>query len=317
MPSGGEIVLPKILSAMPPELAHRERLVAAAGLEARRTCRCRRSSGPRRRGRPSRTRTPCSSRSPVENWPSCDLRCRRSAGRRSSRTWRPGRPAAAAAAVASMTFARSAVAGSSSLDEALSSSGPSSLRVCATHGNAASIVAAVSLTPGRISRAKARVFGNEAFSASSALLAFTSVGPSRRIEALQVGRLATRRPPSSVEVRDQVLELVLVARPGPRSSGSARRSAARGRGPGCPGRRRRRPRVPRRRALAVADGVVERLGAVSPRALGSGVQRPAPRRLVGQRRSPSPSSSLLQVRARVALQRGQHLVELHRGRASG
>ena len=45
------------------------------------------------------------------------------------------------------------------------------------------MVAAVWLTPGRISRAKARVFGNEAFSESRALLAFASVGPSRRIEA--------------------------------------------------------------------------------------------------------------------------------------
>ena len=45
------------------------------------------------------------------------------------------------------------------------------------------MVDAVSRTPGRISRAKARVGGNAALSESNALLALRSVGASSRIEA--------------------------------------------------------------------------------------------------------------------------------------
>ena len=60
-----------------------------------------------------------------------------------------------------------------------------SLRIWSTHGNDASIVAAVSLTPGRMSRANARVGGNARLSEANAALAFASVGASRRIEALR------------------------------------------------------------------------------------------------------------------------------------
>ena len=56
-------------------------------------------------------------------------------------------------------------------------------RACSIHGNAAAIVAGVARTPGRISRAKARVGGNASLSDASAPLAFSSVGASSRIEA--------------------------------------------------------------------------------------------------------------------------------------
>jgi hypothetical protein len=58
-----------------------------------------------------------------------------------------------------------------------------SLRVCAIHGNAASIVAGVSRTPGRISFANARVGGKAAFNDDSAAFALRSVGASSRTEA--------------------------------------------------------------------------------------------------------------------------------------
>ena len=75
------------------------------------------------------------------------------------------------------------MAGESSSASPPSSSWPTSARVCSIHGNAASIVAGVSRTPGRISVANARVGGNAALSESNALLALRSVGASSRIDA--------------------------------------------------------------------------------------------------------------------------------------
>ena len=83
-----------------------------------------------------------------------------------------------------------------------SSVGPSSARVCAIHGNAASIVAAVSRTPGRISRAKARVFGNAALRLSSA-----RVGALQR-RAEQADRARAGSPPARPSRRPCVLKFV-------------------------------------------------------------------------------------------------------------
>ncbi len=75
------------------------------------------------------------------------------------------------------------MAGESSLASPPSSFLPTSARVCSIHGNAASIVAGVSRTPGRISVANARVGGKAALSESNAAFALRSVGSSSRIEA--------------------------------------------------------------------------------------------------------------------------------------
>ena len=83
-----------------------------------------------------------------------------------------------------------------------SSSWPTSARVWSIHGNAASIVAGVSRTPGRISVANARVDGNAALSESKAALALRSVGASSRIEAC-------RLPDSDANVAVVVLRLVI------------------------------------------------------------------------------------------------------------
>ena len=66
--------------------------------------------------------------------------------------------------VPSVNLARSLTAGCRSAIEPPSSLGRTSARVWAIQGSEASIVAGVSRTPGMISRAKARVSGNEAFS---------------------------------------------------------------------------------------------------------------------------------------------------------
>ena len=84
--------------------------------------------------------------------------------------------------VRSVSRARSAVAGDSCCTRPRSSDCPSSSRVCVIHGKLALIVAGVSRTPGRISRANARVLGNELLSEVSALSAVSSVGASRWID---------------------------------------------------------------------------------------------------------------------------------------
>src|SRR5436853_4366606 len=71
----------------------------------------------------------------------------------------------------SVSRARSAVAGESCLTRPPSSDWETSLRVWATHGKEAWIVALVTLTPGRISLENARVGGNAALSAENAALA--------------------------------------------------------------------------------------------------------------------------------------------------
>src|SRR3954466_3968184 len=81
----------------------------------------------------------------------------------------------------SVSLASPAVAGESWRTTPPSSAGDTSLRIWAIHGNAAVIVAGVSRTPGRISRANARVGGNAALSAANARLALSSVGASSRI----------------------------------------------------------------------------------------------------------------------------------------
>ncbi len=84
-----------------------------------------------------------------------------------------------------------------------SSGCPTSARTCSTHGKAASIVAAVWRTPGRISIAHARVGGNARLSDAKAALAIASVGASSLIEA--------RRFPSS-EANAPIVRLKLTIR---------------------------------------------------------------------------------------------------------
>ena len=106
------------------------------------------------------------------------------AGSTTSRRHLEARSVCGSSSVArSTSLARSALAGASSFASPPSSSSPTSACVCSIHGNAASIVAGVSRTPGRISVAKARVDGNAALSESKAALALRSVGASSRIEA--------------------------------------------------------------------------------------------------------------------------------------
>ena len=139
--------------------------------------------------------------------------------------------------------------------------------------------------------------------------------PEQADRGAQVGGLRCGRGHRRVEVRDEVLELILVA---PQALGRAAQPVDEAgqvvvlgpqEGVG-------HDRGPLQRALAVADGVVERLGrALAARAgVGAGVLRLG--RLVGQAR-PQPFEGLLQVGPRVALQRAQHLVELHRRRGLG
>src|SRR3954447_22689554 len=86
----------------------------------------------------------------------------------------------------SVRLASAAVAGESCLTTPPSSCGETSLRIGAIHGNETLIVAGVSRTPGRISRANARVGGNAALSEVNVRSALASVGASRRIEALRL-----------------------------------------------------------------------------------------------------------------------------------
>ena len=134
------------------------------------------------------------------------------AGSTTSRRHLEARSVCGSSSVARSTSrARSALAGASSFASPPSSSSPTSARVCSIHGNAASIVAGVSRTPGRISVANARVDGNAALSESKAALALRSVGAQLADRGPQVRRLARERRRRGVEVGDQVLELVLVA----------------------------------------------------------------------------------------------------------
>ena len=83
--------------------------------------------------------------------------------------------------VASMSEAVSAVVGRSCATRPPSSAGPTSARTCRIQGKDAAIVAGVSRTPGRISRANARVGGKERLRASNARSAWARVGGSWRI----------------------------------------------------------------------------------------------------------------------------------------
>src|SRR5207342_1144864 len=67
-----------------------------------------------------------------------------------------------------------------------SSLGASSFLVWATQGYDTAIIAGVARTPGRISRANARVGGKAALRLANALLALLIVGPSSRMEALRL-----------------------------------------------------------------------------------------------------------------------------------
>ena len=105
------------------------------------------------------------------------------AGRTTSRRHLDARSVCGSSSLArSISRARSVVAGESSLVRPPSSSWPTSARVCSIHGNAASIVAGVSRTPGRMSRANWRVGGNASLSDANAAFAVDSVGASSRIE---------------------------------------------------------------------------------------------------------------------------------------
>ena len=95
---------------------------------------------------------------------------------------------------ASVSCASDFVVGARSSASPRNSSWESSLRISRTHGNDASIVAALSLTPGRISRANARVGGNARLSEASVALAFSSVPGSRPIEVLRLSCSLAKAP---------------------------------------------------------------------------------------------------------------------------
>ena len=81
--------------------------------------------------------------------------------------------------------------------------------------------------------------------------------------------------------------------------------------------RRRRSRCPRSERGAVADGVVQRLGRGLARERWGRRRGPRPSAACRSAPVPSPRAVLCRSVARVALQRGQHLVELHRRRRLG
>ena len=176
--------------------AERQRLRAAARSGSARTCRCRRSSGPRRTARPACRRTPCSSPTPVVNssWITTSP-----VGSSTSRAHLDARSVCGSRSSSAVGQPREVLAGRRAARAATppSSCGPISGRAWSIHGSAASIVAGVSRTPGRISRANARVGGNAAFSEASARLAVASV--ERQLADRRAAGCRTRRrtPPSS------------------------------------------------------------------------------------------------------------------------
>ena len=223
--------------------------------------------------------------------------------------WETRSACGSAVSVPLTSLARSTVVGLSSLVRPPSSSGPTSLRACAIHGSAASIVAGVSLTPGRISLANARVFGNEALRLTSALSACVERRAELADRGLQVVLLVGQRAQGGVEVRDEALELGGV--------GAERLGDPRGVGDQAgevvlveAQERLVDDRRVLQRARRVVDRPVQRLG--GRLALDVGVLRLVlgGGRLVGQRGAVAVEQPLEAV-ARVGLQRGQDLVELH------
>ena len=181
----------------------------------------------------------------------------------------------------------------------------------ATHGKDASIVAGVSRTPGRISRANARVGGNARLSEASAALAFSSVGASRRIEAR---RLASSLANAAIVVLKFVIRSL--SRPSLRISAPVVRavpfsSRATSRSGSVPSSASLTCGAAAQRPRRVLVGVVERLGGglAARRRVGVAV---VGRARLGVEPLGEPVEQVAQVLARVALQRGQHLVELDR-----
>src|SRR3954453_14799667 len=94
----------------------------------------------------------------------------------------------------SVSLPSAAVVGWSWRARPRSSLGPSRRRVWAIHGNDAAMVEGVARTPGRISRANARVGGKAPLSAANARLALRSVGDSSRIVAWRLFDWAANAP---------------------------------------------------------------------------------------------------------------------------
>ena len=173
-----------------------------------------------------------------------------------------------------------------------------------------SIVAGVSRTPGRISRAKARVEGNALFSWSKAGIGRLQHARQGAQRAAHAGLLVGQRRRGGVEVGDEPLEVA------PRCA-TARR-------PPCPEERmsvaRSRGSVPRKAWLTSADwrsaagewpsASCSAWPPVLPAHLGvlGGVLL---RRGGAVERVAVALHQLLEVAPRVRLQRAQHLVELH------
>src|SRR3954469_7328900 len=95
--------------------------------------------------------------------------------------------------------ARSAVVGARSWASPRSSGCENSRCAWATHGKDALMVAAVSRTPGRISRANARVGGKARLRDVNAALAFSSVGASSRIDVRRLPDWLARGPLGGLE----------------------------------------------------------------------------------------------------------------------
>ena len=144
-------------------------------------------------------------------------------------------------------------------------------------------------------------------------LAFSSVGASRRIDALRLARLARERRHRAVEVRDQVLQQALVA---DQRAGRLRRPLEQPRDVAV-GLGAQQGLVDLGAALErggrVLVGVVEGLGRGLPAGGAVGVAVVGRARL-GVQADGEAVEQVAEVLAAVALQRGQDLVELHGGR---
>ena len=270
---------------------------AAGGQRRGTTGRWRHPSGSRRRGRGTPSAPRC--RPGPGPGTACPRPCRCAHGRTTS-FWQlaSARFCSASGMLSRVRRASAGIVGRRSAARPRSSSWETSPRSWRTSGIEASSAASEERTPGRMSAVNARSGGKEALSDASAGWAARSVRGSSAIASAQVVLLAGERAGGRVEVGDQALELlgVAVQRRGRRAGvldvarevvlGLAERGLVDDRGVAVG-------------ALPVRDRAVEGLGAAL-------VERLAV--LVEQR---------LEVLARVGLQRGQQLVELHRARRSG
>ena len=216
-----------------------------------RTGRCRRGSGPRRRARRVRRRTPCSSRRPSGTRPGSGRH--RSAAARPWRSARGGSVCGSSRRPGSSPARGRAWRARACRPGRPARSGATSRRVCAIQGNAPAIVAGVSRTPGRISRAKgARRRERRVERRRAPGCAVASVGPSAADRRAQV---RAREPSEAIVVLKFVTRSLSwpslraspsVARPVPRMSRARSASGCMPRSASATSRSRPAGRAPRR-----------------------------------------------------------------------